>query len=474
MKKTFLAFDLGASSGRGILGTLENGKLDLEEVHRFENGPIELKGSLHWDINAIFAEIKTGLKKAVEKCDDIAGIAVDTWGVDYVLLKEDGEFARLPYHYRDSRTDGILDSFFADSMTEEEVYASTGIQKMFFNTLPQLIAHSRDHAEDFAGAKIMLMPDALTYLLCGKVACEYTDASTTQLLDAEKRSWDFDLIEKAGIPKELFPEIVSPCTQTGVVQQSLQDELGCGAIPVLRVGSHDTASAVGAVPASVETNWAYISCGTWALIGAEIDSPILSSEAMKAGYTNEGGLNNKIRLLTNINGTWLLQEVRRNWKEAGRDISFMEMENMAADAEGKKFIINPNDDRFMAPGDMASRIREYCVETGQGEIPDDAALIRCIYDSLADCFSEKLHELEKLQNVKYDCLHIVGGATKARLLMQLTADAIKIPVIAGPVEATAIGNIIAQGIASGAIANLAEGREVVKNSFPMDEFKVDA
>lgn len=470
MKKTFLAFDLGASSGRGILGTLENGKLDLAEVHRFENGPIEVEGSLHWDINAIFAEIKTGIKKATEKCNDIAGIAVDTWGVDYVLLKENGEFARLPYHYRDSRTDGILDAFFTDAMPEDDVYASTGIQKMFFNTLPQVIAHKRDHAEDFVGTKIMLMPDALTYLLCGKVACEYTDASTTQLLDAEKRQWDFELIAKTGIPANVFPEIVPPCSRAGVIKPELQIELGCKAIPVLHVGSHDTASAVGAVPADDNTNWAYISCGTWALIGAEIDSPILTPEAMKAGYTNEGGLNNKIRMLTNINGTWLFQETRRTWRESGREISFMEMENMAAEATGKKFIVNPNDDRFMAPGDMAFRIREYCIETGQGEIPDDAALIRCIYDSLANCFKEKLHELEKLLNIKYDRLHIVGGATKDQLLMQLAANEVKIPVTAGPVEATAIGNMIAQGIASGAISNLAEGREVVKNSFPMKEF----
>lgn len=471
MKTTFLAFDLGASSGRGILGTLADGKLELEEVHRFENGPIEVEGSLHWDINKIFSEIKTGISKAVKKCDDIAGIAVDTWGVDYVLLKENGEFARLPYHYRDSRTDGILDNIFNNIIPEKEVYSCTGIQKMFFNTLPQTVAHFKDHPEDFKGAKLMLIPDALTYLLCGKISCEYTDASTTQLLDAEKRQWDFDLITKVGLPKDVFPEIVSPCTKAGMLRQKLQDEMGCGALPVLHVGSHDTASAVGAVPASSNTEWAYISCGTWALIGAEVDSPILTEKALAAKYTNEGGLNNKIRLLTNINGTWLFQETRRIWREGGREISFMEMENMAGEVEGGRFIINPNDDRFMAPGDMPDRIKKYCIEKGQGDIPDDATLIRCIYDSLANCFAEKLEELEKLQDVKFDCLHIVGGGTKDRLLMQLTADQIKIPVIAGPVEATAIGNIIGQGIAAGAIKDLDEGREIVKNSFPMEEFQ---
>ncbi|MBN1864243.1 MAG: rhamnulokinase [Victivallales bacterium] len=470
MKKTFLAFDLGASSGRGILGTFSNGKLEIEEIHRFENSPVEIEEALHWDISAIFAEIKAGIRKAVEKCPEISGIAIDTWGVDYVLLKNNGEFARLPYNYRDSRTDGVLDKFFAETMSEKEVYASTGIQKMFFNTLPQLIAHNSAHPEDLQDSKLMLMPDALTYLLCGDVACEYTDASTTQLLDAGKRDWDFKLIEKARLPASIFSRIVPPCTQAGLLSRQLQKELGCSEIPVLRAGSHDTASAVAAVPASSASGWAYLSCGTWALIGIEADSPCLTIQAMKAGYTNEGGLNNKIRILTNINGSWLLQQTRNTWRDAGRDIPFMDMEKMAAESPGGKFFIDPNDPAFMSPGDMPARIREKCSQSGQGNIPDDATLLRCIYDSLAKCFADKLRGLEELRGEKYTRLHIVGGGTKDKLLMSLTAKATGIPVLAGPVEATAVGNLIGQAIASGLVSSLEQGRDIVRNSFPVIEY----
>jgi rhamnulokinase len=470
MKKTFLAFDLGASSGRGILGILEDGKLSLEEVHRFENGPVEVEGSLHWDINAIFAEIKTGIKNALAICDNIAGIAVDTWGVDYVLLKENGEFARLPYYYRDSRTDNVPESVFSSIISREELYSKTGLQSMFFNSIFQLVAHKNTHPEDFKNSTLMLMPDAITWFLSGKKACEYTEASTTGLLDAVKRDWDFGIIGKAGIPKDIFPEIVQPCTSAGTLKDELKKELGCGDIPIWHVGSHDTASAVASVPADSDTKWAYISCGTWALVGTENDSPVLTSDAMLANCTNEGGLNGKIRFLTNVNGTWLLQETRRIWKEAGKDISFAEMENMAENAVSGKFTIDPNDSVFMAPGDMPARIREYCAKAGQGHIESDAEIVRCIYDSLALCFREKLEEFMELDKTRFNVLHIVGGGTKDRLLMQLTANSIGIPVLAGPVEATAVGNIIAQGIATGIIASLDEGRHIVKNSFPVEKF----
>ena len=470
MKKTFLAFDLGASSGRGILGSFENGKLTLEEVHRFSNGPIEVEGSLYWDINSIFAEIKIGLKNALAICDDISGIAVDTWGVDYVLLKEDGEFARLPYHYRDSRTDDVMDKVFSSSISKEDLYSITGIQTMFFNTIFQLTAHQNDHPEDFDNSTLMLIPDAITWFLSGKKSCEYTEASTSGLLDANRKQWDFNIIDELGIPLDVFPEIVDPCTSAGSLTKSLKDEFNCGDIPVWHVGSHDTASAVAAVPADANKKWAYLSCGTWALIGTENDSPILNSKAMEANCTNEGGLNEKIRFLTNINGTWLLQETRRVWNEAGKDISFAEMENIAKEAAPSKFKIDPNDSLFMTPGDMPARIREYCIKTGQGEITSDAEILRTIYDSLALCFKEKLDTFSKLDNCTFDILYIVGGGTKDRLLMQLTANAIGLPVMAGPIEATAIGNIIAQGIAAGVISHLDEGRQVVKKSFPSETF----
>ena len=474
MKKTFLAFDLGASSGRGILGTLDNDKLELKEVHRFSNGPLEIDGELFWDINKLFAELKTALKKALAECDEISGIAVDTWGVDYVLLKENGEFARLPYNYRDSRTDGVVEDFFKDKNVEKKMYARTGIQKMFFNTFTQLLAHKRQHPEDFENAKLLLMPDALTYLFSGEIVSEYTIASTTQLLNAKTKDWDKEVLAEIGLSMDVFPKIVSPCTPSLFLKEELQEEFSCNPIPVIHVCSHDTASAVAAVPADLKKNWAFISCGTWALFGAEIDSPILTEEAMNAGYTNEGGLNYTIRFLANINGTWLLQETKRTWNEAGKDISFMDIENMAADAPVSKFTIDPSDDMFVAPGDMPARVREYAKKHNLGELPDDASVVRCIYDSLAQCFADKLKELEKLRNCKFDCLNIVGGGTKDNLLMQLTANRTGIPVIAGPVEATAIGNIISQAIATGVIFNIGTGRDIVKKSFSVKEFQPEA
>jgi rhamnulokinase len=470
MKKTFLAFDLGASSGRGILGSVDNNKIELKEIHRFPNGPTEINGSLYWDINKIFNELKTGLKKALKECNDIAGIAIDTWGVDYVLLKENGEFARLPYNYRDSRTDGIVDSFFTKEI-EKNIYAKTGIQKMFFNTLTQLIAHKKEHPEDFENAKLMLMPDALTYLFCGQIVCEYTEASTTQLLNAEKKDWDKEVLKLAGLPINIFPKIVPPCTPALNLTQEIQNELSAPPIPLIHVGSHDTASAVAAVPAEPKKKSAFISCGTWALFGTEIDAPILTDEAMKAGYTNEGGLNYKIRFLSNINGTWLLQETKRIWNEAGKDISFMDIENMAKNADNSPFTINPNDERFIPPGDMPARILEYAKEHNLGSLNSDAAIVRCIYDSLAQCFADKLEELKKIRKDDFDCIHIVGGGSKDNLLMQLTANKTGIPVIGGPVEATAIGNIIAQAISLGVISDLTTARKIVKESFEVKTFE---
>jgi rhamnulokinase len=469
MKKSYLAFDLGASSGRAILGGLEDKKLTLTEIHRFDNGPLERDGSLFWDFDALFNEIKEGLKKATSGGNEISGIGIDTWGVDYLLLKNDGSFARLPYNYRDSRTDNIPDELF-QVISPEHLYSKTGIQLMQLNTIYQLYAHKKAHPEDLEDSKLLLMPDALTYMLCGKIACEYSEASTTNLLDAEKRNWDFELIETLGLPRSMFPEIVNPCSSAGVLKDDLCKQIGCAAIPVYHIGSHDTASAVASVPASTDTNWAYLSCGTWALLGAEIDSPVLTEEARLANFTNEGGLNRKIRFLTNIMGMWLIQECRRIWKEEGNNVSFGEMEKMAVDAEPLKFLLNLNHQTFFAPGDMPTRIREYCQNNNQGEIKDAASIVRCVYDSLALCFRDRLEAMQKIQNVEYNCLHIVGGGTQAKLLMQLSADCIGIPVKAGPVEATAVGNLLGQAMASGDVESLEHAREIVRNSFEVEEY----
>lgn len=474
MSKYYLAFDLGASSGRAIIGELSEGKMSLEEVHRFLNGPIERDGSLFWDFEATCAEIKTGLKKALEKTGGkIESIGIDTWGVDYILLKKNGKAARNPYHYRDSRTDGIPEEIFS-IIPEAEIYSKTGIQLMQLNTIYQLYAHKKAHPEDFVDSTLLLIPDALTYMLCGKKACEYTEASTSNLLDAKTGNWDFSIIDKLGIPRSIFPVIEKPCTGAAVLSAEIQKELSCPPIPVVHVGSHDTASAVASVPAPEHGNWTYISCGTWALLGAELDKPFLTEAARNASFTNEGGIAGKIRFLTNIMGTWLLQETRRLWNENGRNISFPEMAAMAKKAEPFKFLINPNDKKFLSPGDMPQNVKDYCRETGQGNVPDDNAVLRCIYDSLAVFFRIKVEELGKLLDVKYGCLNIVGGGSRDKMLMQLSADSTGMTVVAGPVEATSIGNIMAQAMADGDIKNLAEGRSIVKNSFEVDEYKPDS
>lgn len=473
MAEKYLTFDLGASSGRAIICTLNDGKLELNEVHRFVNGPLEKNGTLYWDFPTICEEIKTGLKKALLNNPDINGIAVDTWGVDYVLFdRSTGKIKRLPYHYRDSRVNNVIDRVFK-KISKRDIYKRTGIQFMSLNTLYQLAAHNEQYPEDFDNAIMLFMPDALTNYLNGELTCEYSIASTSNLLDPVKRDWDFELIRELGLPEEIFPPLVAPSTLSAPLKRELQVELGCGAIPVIRVGAHDTASAVAAVPAYKENSWAYISCGTWALLGAEIDNPLLTPEAEVAPYTNEGGLENKIRFLTNIMGTWLLQETKRKWHADGKDLGFPDMALLAADAQPLKFFIDPNDALFVAPGNIPERICEYCSNTGQGTPANDGEILRCIYDSLALCFRDKLVKLENILDVKYDMLNIVGGGTKDTLLMQLAADSLGIPVLAGPVEATAIGNALSQAIASGKVKNLESAREIIRNSFEIIKFIPD-
>jgi rhamnulokinase len=473
MTQKYLAFDLGASSGRAIIGTIEQGKLSLEEVHRFSNGPIEKDGSLFWDFNLQCAEIRAGLKKALAIEPNISSIAIDTWGVDYVLFnRTSGEMIRLPYHYRDSRTDAIPEKVY-QIISQEKIYQRTGIEFMQLNTLYQLVAHKEAHPEDFEDSVLLLMPDALTYMLNGAITCEYCEASTTNLLDPVKRDWDFELIDMLDLPRSIFPEIAFPGRVSAPLKAKLQKEFNCGPIPVVKVGSHDTASAVGAVPAPADRDWAYISCGTWALFGAEIDTPIRTDEARLGPFTNEGGLDEKILFLSNIMGTWLFQETRRVWNEAERDISFADMEKMADEGEAFKCLVNPNDNLFLTPGDMPAKVREFCAKTGQKTPETDADVLRCIYDSLAVYFRTKLEKLEKILGVDYASLNIVGGGIQDRKLMQCTADCLGFPVEAGPVEATAIGNILAQAIADKDLSDLTAAREVVKNSFDVEKYEAN-
>ena len=460
----FLAFDLGASSGRAIIGTLDNGKLTLEEVHRFKNGPIEDNGSLYWDYDAICSELVIGLGKALEAAGDLDGIAIDTWGVDYVLFDSEKRVVRRPYNYRDSRT-VKAERAVSELLSDTEIYSLTGIQKMELNTIYQLYAHKLDHPQELENSVFLNIPDALAFHLGGDFTTEYTSASTTGLLDPFKRDWCWELIDKLSLPRSIFPKIVSPCTAGGVLSVELQKKFNCRAIPIYTVGSHDTASAVAAVPAAAGTTWAYLSAGTWALLGAEVKEPSITPAGEAAPFTNEGGLEGNIRYLTNIMGSWLFQETRRVWNESGKDLSFSDIEAAAAASTQGKYLINPNSSRFLTPGDMPGRIRQFCKESGQSGDLSDAEVARTIYDSLALYFKSKLSLLQEILNVKYSAFNIVGGGTRDALLMQLTCDAINIPVIAGPVEATSTGNIIAQAIASGVIKDQQQGRDIVAGSF---------
>lgn len=468
---SYLAFDLGASSGRAMIGTLKNGTLTLREVHRFTNGPTKCGDSIFWDFPRLTGELKTGLKKALEIEPELAGIGLDTWGVDYVLFdRATGLPRRWPYHYRDSRTDQISPEVWK-CVSREELYRITGIQYMPINTVYQLAAHKKNHPEDFENSFLLPISDALIYSLGGKPTSEYTESSTSNLLDAGSGQWDWRIIDALGLPREIFTKIVRPCSYGGSLSEALQRELNAPPVPIIKVGSHDTASAVAAVPGN--GTWAYLCTGTWALLGAELDRPCRSAASEQANFTNEGGLEGKIRFLSNIMGSWLLQETRRVWNENGEEISFAAMEELARNAESCRFLINPNWPEFAAPGDMPRRIIEFCERTGQGKITEKSEIVRAIYDSLALYFRLKLQGLSRILDTGYQALNIVGGGVKDELLMQLTADALSLPVIAGPIEATATGNLLAQAITTGELANLAEARQVVKNSFPVATFRPD-
>lgn len=462
--KNYLAFDLGASSGRAIIGKFEDGKFALTEVHRFENGPVEMDGGLFWDISRLFEELKEGLRKALATGVTIDGIGIDTWGVDVCFINEDGKIIGPPHHYRDPRTDDISDWTFS-KVPAEKIYKETGIQFMNFNTIFQLSASLRDNDPFMQNAKKMLfVPNALTYLFCGRVAAEYSIASTSQLLDAKSGDWAWDIIDALGLKRELFPEIVQPCTVAAPLSEELQKEMGCGPIPVIFIGAHDTASAVASVPADRNSSWAYLSSGTWSLLGVELPEPLINDAAMQANYTNEGGLNRRIRFLSNIMGLWLTQECRNQWKKEGKTYSFVELSQMAAEAEPFRSIVNPDDPSFMTPGNMPEHFAEYCRKTNQ-PIPDTPArVIRTALESLALRYRQAWEGLEKLLGKKLEVLHLVGGGCQNKLLNQFTANAIQAKVVTGPVEATAMGNIIGQAIALGDVSDLDAARQIVSES----------
>ena len=459
-----LAIDLGASSGRGIVGAFDGQKLSLKENHRFSNDPVILNGRMYWDVLRIFHEIKQSIAKTVLDGDAIRSIGIDTWGVDYALLDANGKMLSNPYHYRDARTEGIV-SYVGRFFAPSELYSKTGIQCMNFNTVFQLVADLRDDPKMMENASRMLnIPDLLNYFLTGNMANEYTILSTGALLDAQARDYAKDVIAKAGIPQRLFGDIAVPGTSMGKLLGQVQSEVGKTDAEVLTVASHDTASAVIAVPTQ-EKEFLFISSGTWSLMGTELDAPKINSETERYNFTNEGGVNNTIRFLKNIMGLWLIQESRRQWKREGKEYSFAELEALAKEARPFQCFIDPDDASFVAPGDLPTRVRQFCYKTGQYVPETVGEIMRCIYESLAMKYRYTAETIGKLTGIRPRVIHVVGGGTKDGFLSQMTADACGLPVCAGPEEATAIGNLLVQLMAAGEAKDLFDARAIVAASF---------
>lgn len=465
----FAAVDLGAESGRVIVGTLGGDRLSLDEVHRFPNVPVRVGGTLHWDALRLWGDVDAGLRRA-GAAGDVASVAVDTWGVDFALLDDRGRLLANPVHYRDLRTDGVPERVFA-VVPRDEVYATTGIQVMPINTLYQLASMALDADPLLERAdRLLLMPDLFTHWLSGAALAEYTIATTTQCLDARSRSWAAPMLDRLGIPTAILPEVVAPGTQLGPLLPELAGATGLGGTQVVLAGSHDTASAVAGTPlASPRT--AYLSSGTWSLVGLEVPAPVISTVSSAANLTNEGGVAGTVRLLRNVMGLWLVQECRRALWPAGGAPSYPEIVALAEAAPAFTAFVNPDDERFLHPGDVPGHVRALCAETAQPAPADDGTLFRVIFESLALRYAAALDDLAAASGVAPDSIHVVGGGSNNTLLNRFAAGATGLPVTAGPVEATAIGNLLLQAIASGRLGSLAEGRDLVARSFPMSTYE---
>lgn len=467
----FIAADLGASNGRLLLARWDGARFSLEELHRFDNGPVTVHDRLYWDVLGLWREITSGLARyaAAEKAAP-AAIGIDTWGVDYALLDATGRLLGNPVHYRDARCNGVQERLFG-VVPPARVFGETGIQFMQINTLVQLYA-MRDQGDPQLdqAATLLMIPDLFNYWLTGRKAVEYTIASTSQMLHAAERRWATGLLAMLNLPTHILPEIVAPGTTLGPLLPALCEAAGIqGAPPVIAPGTHDTASAVAAIP-GLDGRSAYISSGTWSLMGVEIDQPIIHDEVRRLNFTNEGGVANTIRLLKNIGGLWLLQEARRQWARRGQAYSWESLLAQAEAAPPFRSIIDPDASDFLAPPHMVDAIAANCQHTGQ-PVPDSVgAVVRCTLESLALRYRWTLAALEALVGHKLDTIRIVGGGSQNRLLCQLTADACQRPVITGPVEATALGNVMVQAMATGHLGSLAEARDAVAASIPQEEF----
>ncbi|GAB4111366.1 MAG: rhamnulokinase family protein [Roseiflexaceae bacterium] len=468
---TFLAFDLGASSGRALIGRWDGSHFSLEELHRFENGPIDLAGNLHWDALRLWSELKSGMAQyAANHAEPLAGIGVDTWGVDYGLLDRRGNLIGNPYNYRDRRTEGLVDVACA-AVGRDTIFAATGIQFMEINTLYQLYSAARANDPQFGLAEtLLLMPDLFHYWMTGRIAVEYTNATTTQMLDCRTRTWAHDLLGQLGIATSALPAIVAPGTILGPLRVDLAREVGFAEAPlVITPATHDTASAVAAVP-GLDQHSAYISSGTWSLVGVETPEPITTAQALALNVTNEGGVEGTIRLLKNVSGLWLLQESRRQWQREGQHYSWDDLLGLAAQAPALVSLIDPDAPEFARPGDLPALIRAFCARTQQPIPATVGAVVRCCLESLALRYRWVIEALASLTGRPIAVVRVVGGGSQNRMLCQLTADACGLPVVAGPVEATALGNIMIQAVACGVLPSVAAGRQALAASFRQERY----
>ncbi len=459
----FLAFDLGATSGRAILGSVDNGRLASEEVYRFPNAVKEIDGKYYWDIYSLYDHFKAALKEVASRGVKVESIGIDTWGVDFGCIGEDGSILGLPRAYRDPYTDGIPEEVFK-VIPKEELYGITGTQIMNFNTIFQIYAQHKEPDSPIHKAKeILFMPDLMAYMLTGERVCEYTDASTSGLIDPRTRDFDRSLLERLGIDSSILRPIVQPGTKVGVLKDEICKATGMDPVPVIAVAGHDTASAIAAVPAEDE-HFAYLSSGTWSLMGIESPVPVIDSKSYEYNVTNEGGIEGTTRFLKNITGMWLLEQSRKTWAAEGRNYTYAEIEAMGREEIDFPSTIDPDDPRFAAPKDMDAEIKAAVAESGQPVPQNDAQMISCIYHSLTRKYKDVIAMLQNFASFTIDKLHVIGGGSANKFVSQLTADTLGMPVIAGPVEGTAIGNIMMQAKVAGLVKDRWEMRRIIADS----------
>ena len=469
MTKRVLAFDFGASSGRAIIGCFDGDKITLEEVHRFSNDPVSVGGTVYWDVLRLFYEIKQGIIKA-----KIAGgfdsIGIDTWGVDFGLIDSEGKLMENPVHYRDARTVGLVDEAFK-TMPKEKLYGITGSQFMELNTLFQLISLKKYRPWMLERAdKMLFMPDLFGYMLTGKMCAEYSIASTSQLLDLDKRTWSKEILDAFGIKESVFAPLVQPGTVLGELSKEVCEECGVDPVPVISVCGHDTQSAITSVPCE-DGDFAFLSSGTWSLFGTELDKPIVNETSMNINITNEGGFDGSTGFLKNIIGLWLIQESRRQWKREGKEYSYADLEKLALAAEPFKCFIDPDAPEFVPHGNIPERVREFCRKTGQYVPETVGEIMRCIYESLAMKYRLTFEKLRECTERDYPVIHVIGGGTKDGLLCQMTANSCDRTVKAGPIEATVMGNVAVQLMSDGSVKNIGQARKIVADSSELKTFE---